>query len=182
MVHTILGKHIHRALKQNQKIQGLVNLQIKHHPTTGEIVSKKYIKVMSKIPQTIGTFTSSWVMISPVVGWCLIWTFTNPSKTMDFHRNTITTKILRSPHVHNGDGRKMRTQRFRNTFIAQKHPTKEAWKEWSHAAFLERFGWNWSTDHPNTKVYLSRIGGFKFYRSVEEMGAYPGYLSLGRCW
>ena len=33
-------------------VQGLVNVPIKHHPTIGDIISNKYLKVMFKIPKT----------------------------------------------------------------------------------------------------------------------------------
>ena len=32
-------------------LQGLVDVQIKHHPTIGDIISNKYLKVMYKIPK-----------------------------------------------------------------------------------------------------------------------------------
>ena len=43
----------------NNMKQGLVNVQIKHHPTIGDIISHTYLKVMSKIPRKDqkGTFT-----------------------------------------------------------------------------------------------------------------------------
>ena len=31
--------------------QGLVNVPIEHHPTIGDIISKRYLKVMFKIPK-----------------------------------------------------------------------------------------------------------------------------------
>ena len=38
-------------LQNGHLLQGLVNVQIKHHPTIGDIISNKYLKVMSKIPK-----------------------------------------------------------------------------------------------------------------------------------
>ena len=35
-------------------VQGLVNVPIEHHPTIGDIISKKYLKVMFKIPKKKG--------------------------------------------------------------------------------------------------------------------------------
>ena len=32
--------------------QGLVNVLIEHHPTIGDIITNKYLKVMFKIPKT----------------------------------------------------------------------------------------------------------------------------------
>ena len=40
--------------------QGLINVQIKHHPTIGDIISNKYLKVMSEI-------LNSWDIYQPVV-------------------------------------------------------------------------------------------------------------------
>ena len=34
------------------RIQGLVNVPIEHHPTIGDIITNKYLKVMFKIPKT----------------------------------------------------------------------------------------------------------------------------------
>ena len=45
---------IHRTFglgpNQSKNLQGLVNVQIKRHPTIRDIISKKYLKVMSRIP------------------------------------------------------------------------------------------------------------------------------------
>jgi hypothetical protein len=32
--------------------QGLVNVLVEHHPTIGDIITNKYLKVMFKIPKT----------------------------------------------------------------------------------------------------------------------------------
>ena len=38
-------------LKQHVFQQGLVNVPIKHHPTIGDVISNRYLKVMFKIPK-----------------------------------------------------------------------------------------------------------------------------------
>ena len=40
----------HPLIKHYQ--QGLVNVLIEHHPTIGDIITNKYLKVMFKIPKT----------------------------------------------------------------------------------------------------------------------------------
>ena len=37
--------------KLGMQTQGLLNVPIEHHPTFGDIISNKYIKVMFKIPK-----------------------------------------------------------------------------------------------------------------------------------
>jgi hypothetical protein len=34
------------------QLQGLVNVLIEHHPTIGDIITNKYLKVMFKLPKT----------------------------------------------------------------------------------------------------------------------------------
>ena len=36
----------------NHHVQGLVNVPIEHHPTIGDIISDRYLKVMFKIPNS----------------------------------------------------------------------------------------------------------------------------------
>ena len=38
-------------LPSTVRLQGLVNVPIKHHPNIGDVISNRYLKVMFKIPK-----------------------------------------------------------------------------------------------------------------------------------
>ena len=105
---------------QTVLIQGLVNVPIKHHPTIGDIISNRYLKVMSKIPK-------KGHLPTPVI--CNV----NPAVRLQSNYPTYLAQCHKSTHLLDTNYRPIKTliEYFTYELRAQVRYVVETWDELS---------------------------------------------------